>query len=219
MLTIYTKCAILVISPKENFGSRGEPRMYSVTTLPEGYREIFAVDLQKDKKKALMINLLGALIMIAMGVPMHFVVPFSTLFSMEDGLLMYAVRFFVMIAAMIGYIVLHELTHAVVMRIFGAKKVRFGFTGLYAFAGSEQDYFSKGAYILIALAPLVLLGIVILLVNLLVPAAWFWVVYLVQISNVSGAIGDLYVTVKFLGMPKDILVNDTGVAMTVYTKT
>ena len=34
----------------------------------------------------------------------------------------------------------------------------------------------------------------------LVSAPWFWVVYLVQVSNLSGAAGDLYVTSLMLKM-------------------
>ena len=59
--------------------------MHSVTELPEGYREIFRVDLQKDKKKALLVNLCGTVIMLLMAFLMSFRVPISTLFSMEDG--------------------------------------------------------------------------------------------------------------------------------------
>ena len=34
----------------------------------------------------------------------------------------------------------------------------------------------------------------------------------------AGAAGDAFVTVKFASMPKDILVRDDGVGMTVYSK-
>ena len=51
----------------------------------------------------------------------------------------------------------------------------------------------------------------------LVPQDWFWVIWFWQIMNVSGAAGDVYVTVKLLRQPQDILVKDTGVAMTVYS--
>ena len=57
---------------------------------------------------------------------------------------------------------------------------------------------------------------VLLIINLLVPDEWIWIVYLIQITNISGATGDFYVTVKFLKMPEDILVKDKGVSMTVY---
>ena len=61
-------------------------------------------------------------------------------------------------------------------------------------------------------------GIVLLVINLLVPEPWFWVVWLIQINNVSGAMGDIFVTVKFSRMPADILVNDDGVSMRVYAR-
>lgn len=76
----------------------------------------------------------------------------------------------------------------------------------------------KKAYIFIALAPVVLWGIVLAVINAFVPEAWFWVVYLLQVINLSGAAGDLFVTVKFSRFPKDILVRDYGVGMTVYSE-
>ena len=41
--------------------------------------------------------------------------------------------------------------------------------------------------------------------------------YFIQITNISGGAGDLYVTFKFSRMPSDILVQDSGVGMTVYS--
>lgn len=192
--------------------------MNCVQQLPEGYRQIFAVDLQNNKKIAQLINGLALAVAVIMGVVMHFAVPIGTLFDMTAGIGSYVVRFAVLLAGMVAYIVLHEWVHGRVMRFCGAVQVKFGFTGIYAFAGSQADYFTKKAYRWIALAPLVVWGIVLLVLNLLVPPAWFWVVYLIQISNVSGAMGDIYVTVKFARMPRDILVQDDGVSMRVYSR-
>ena len=190
---------------------------HSVTALPEGYREIYSVDLQKNKKMMILINVLALAVTVAMVIPMQLIVPISTLFSMEQGFVSYILRFVALIVGSIVYIVLHELTHAAVMRIYGAKKIRFGFTGMYAFAGSEQDWFDRFSYIQIALAPLVVWGVVLAILQLFVPTEWAWVVYFIQISNVSGAAGDLFVSVRFSRMPSDILVKDTGVSMTVYS--
>ena len=88
---------------------------------------------------------------------------------------------------------------------------------MYAFVGSS-DYYDKTAYIFIALAPVVIWGIVLAIVNLLVSVEWFWVVYFIQIMNLSGAAGDLYVTVKFSRLPKDVLIQDYGVGMKVFSK-
>ena len=191
--------------------------MKAQSTLPEGYKEIFSVNLQTNKKIAMFVNVLATLIAVVLAVPAHFIVPIQTLFDMSDGLVVYAIRFMVLLILMILYIVLHEMVHGIVMKYYGTQKVKFGFTGLYAFAGSD-DYYAKKSYFIIALAPVVLWGVVLGIVNCLVPKEWFWVVYMIQLCNLSGAAGDLYVTVKFSKMPKDILVQDCGIGMTVYSK-
>lgn len=191
--------------------------MKAVETLPEGYREFYSVDLQNNKKMLLTVNLLAVIIAVLLLVPMLFLVPISSLFVMDKGLGNYVIRFIALIVLMIVYMILHEITHGIAMKICGTKKIKYGFTGLYAFAGSN-DYYNKKAYIFIALAPIVLWGLVIAIINPFVPIEWFWVVYSLQIINMSGAAGDLFVTIKFSGFPKDILIRDYGVGMTVFSK-
>ena len=191
--------------------------MKAKQTLPDGYAEIFSVDLQRDKKISLLVNMLALLIAVVIIVPVHmYVIPIHSLFDMSAGMTAYIVRFIVLIIGMILYMILHELVHGITMKLFGTKKVKYGFTGLYAYAGSK-DYYDKTSYIIIALAPVLVWGIILAVINLFVPYEWFWVVYMIQMINISGAAGDMYVTVKFSRMPKDILVQDYGVGMTVYS--
>lgn len=191
--------------------------MKAVAALPDGYKEIYSIDLKKNKKMSLLVNLLALLIGIAMAVPMHFIVPITTLFDMEEGLKDYTMRFAVLLVASVLYIILHEAVHGIAMKICGTKKVKYGFTGVYAFAGSD-DYYDKTAYIFIALAPVILWGVVFAIINPFVPTSWFWVVYMLQISNISGAAGDFFVSARFSRLPEDILVKDYGVGMTVYSE-
>lgn len=190
--------------------------MKAVHNLPEGYKDILSIDLQKDKKLFLLINILATVIIVVMAVPIHFLVPITSLFDVSKGLKAYTIRFVVLFVAMIAYIVLHELVHGITMKILGTKKIKYGFTGLLAYAGSD-DYYDKKSYITIALAPIVIWGVVLAIINIFVSSEWFWVVYFIQLLNVSGAAGDMYVTVKFAKLPKDILVRDYGVSMTVYS--
>lgn len=190
--------------------------MKAYAALPENYKEILSIDLQKDKKLAILINVLAIIIAATMVIPMHFAVPISTLFDMSEGLSAYAIRFFVLLIAIVVYMILHELVHGIVMKMCGTKKVKYGFTGLYAFAGSN-DYYDKRSYITIALAPVIVWGVVLAVINAFVPTEWFWVVYFIQICNISGAAGDIYVTARFSKLPRDILVSDYGVGMKVYS--
>jgi hypothetical protein len=189
--------------------------MKSYRELPTGYRQILDIDLQKNKKLALLVNglaLLIGVVMIAAALPL---VPVWSIFE-NDDLLGIVVKLAVMYGGMIVYIILHEAVHGIAMRRFSDAKVRFGFTGLYAYAGSDA-YYCRKHYIIIALAPIVVWGVVLAILNVLVPEDWFYVVYMIQMANISGAAGDLYVSWKMNKLPADILVHDIGVAMTVYS--
>ncbi len=191
--------------------------MKSVTTLPDGYVPYLTVDLQKNKRLAVFINGLALVIAFVMAVTMNSVIPVSTLYDMGLGVGGYLLRVGVLAVGTVVYMILHEAVHGVAMKLCGTKKVKYGFTGLYAFAGSD-DYYGKTPYIFIALAPIVFWGIILLIINVFVPDSWFWVIYIIQIINISGAAGDIYVTVYFSLLPKNILVKDAGTSMVVYNK-
>lgn len=189
--------------------------MKAIGVLPEDYGEIYSLNLQKDKRAAIIVNLLALAIAAVMAVSMNFFVPVTSFFDMSGGIVRYFLRLAALIVLMVLYMVLHELVHGIAMKLCGTKRVKYGFTGLYAFAGSE-DYYDKKSYIFIALAPIVLLGTVLAAVNFFVPTEWFWIVYMIQLINISGAAGDLFAAVKFSRMPKNILIQDSGVSMRVF---
>lgn len=82
--------------------------------------------------------------------------PITTFFQGEEDLI---IRMLVLFALIVLYMILHKLVHGISMKLCGTRKVKYGFTGAYAFAGSE-DYYPKKEYIFIALAPVVLWGVV-----------------------------------------------------------
>lgn len=189
--------------------------MKAIGVLPEDYGEIYSLNLQKDKRAAIIVNLLALAIAAVMAVSMNFFVPVTSFFDMSGGIVRYFLRLAALIVLMVLYMVLNELVHGIAMKLCGTKRVKYGFTGLYAFAGSE-DYYDKKSYIFIALAPIVLWGTVLAVVNFFVPTEWFWIVYMIQLINISGAAGDLFAAVKFSCMPKNILIQDSGVSMRVF---
>jgi len=189
--------------------------MKSTVVLPEGYVLLEHIDLQKDKKLMGTVNGLALAAMVPLAVLGHLIVPISALHSTADGIGMMWLRLAVLFAGYLLYMVLHELTHGVCMKHYSGAPVKYGFTGVYAYAGSEA-YFDRRSYFVIALAPIVVLGIVLAVINALVPESWFWVVYFIQIGNLSGAAGDLYVTARFRKHPETVLIQDSGVAMSVY---
>ena len=191
--------------------------MKIIKELPEGYKRVAYVNLQKDKKTSVLINVISGVIALLMGFLMHLFVPITDALALSAGMESLMQYIIVLMIAMTAYIVLHEGVHAVFMKIFGCKKIKFGFTGLYAFAGTDE-LISKKAYFIIALAPVLVLGIILLILLFIFPMPIFWLIYLLEIVNVSGAVGDIFVTVKFGKMPEDIYIHDNGVSMNVYSK-
>ena len=185
------------------------------STGPENYKEVCSIDLQKNKKEALIVNGIGGAVSLAMYIIMEIRKPFMVWISemADKGLLLPALA--ALVLGTVIYVILHEFTHGITMKCMGGKQVKYGFTGMYAFAGSSKDYFPKRQYICIALAPVVLWGIIFAVLQVFL-RGWEWVVWFLQIMNIGGAAGDIYVTARVAGMSKTILVMDTGVSMTVY---
>ena len=184
--------------------------------LPDGYRKLLDIDLQNNKKEMLLVNLGAVALMILMVLPAAFHVPLSALFDTSD-MLAYTLRFLALAGGMVLYLVLHELVHGLCMWHYSGVKPHYGFTGVYAYAGSSA-YFCRRHYIVIALAPIAVWGLVLTVLTAPATPQWFWVVYFIQIFNVSGAAGDLYVTFRLLRLPGDILITDSGVAMQVFCR-
>ncbi len=179
--------------------------------LPYPYRLKREIDLRKDKRIAFWLNAAGALVFLALGAVGFILHPFTGTFTIDF------LQIGVLIGGLFVYIVLHEAIHAVFMRLFCKGKVNFGFHSYAAFAGMKEGYFTKGEYVLIALAPVLLLGGLLLFLNLYLPGAWFWPIFLLQGQNLAGAVGDYYVIFLLATMPKSTLVNDDGMSMRYYS--
>lgn len=114
------------------------------------------------------------------------------------------------------YMILHELIHGAFMKTFSGRKARYGFTGIYAFAGSDA-LFTRKQYLIIAFAPVVILGILIAILTAAFYETAFWALYIIQILNLSGAAGDFYVGYLIARSGNDVLVRDLGTDMSFYS--
>lgn len=191
--------------------------MSAFSVLPDGYRQLTVIDLEKDKKVFWSVNLLSLALAAGIFVVGILAVPLDFGLDASDLVAGWILPFAVLFGGAFLYIFLHEAVHGIFMYAFSRVRPHFGFRSVFVYAGSNA-FFDKKQYIIIALAPVVIWGMVLLIVCLFCQGTWFWAVYFIQILNVSGAAGDLYVTLRMSAYPKDILVQDTGTCMTVYTR-
>lgn len=178
--------------------------------LPAGYGLAEQIDLVKNKRQFWLVNGLSVVLLVLLAVLGLCLRPLDwNSWSLSTSL--------IALAGIFLYIVGHEAVHGMVMWLFSHEKPHFGFSLKYAYAGSDA-YFSKGPYLLISLAPVVLWGLLLAALTALLPDTWFWPLWIIQIANISGSAGDFYVFFKILVKPDSVLVQDTGTAMTVYER-
>ncbi len=188
--------------------------MKSTWTLPEGYGQKYLIDLKDNKKQFWIVNGLSILIMLLL-LAVFFQLMWHGFLELHfEGL---PRQVLVIALGTLAYIPLHELVHGICIRRFSGKRARYGFTSVYAYAGSEC-YFNRRDYLIIAAAPVVFWGIVFLLLLFLLPINWRWVPYVWQLFNLSGAAGDFYVFWRLRKENDTILCQDTGVKMAVFDR-
>lgn len=90
--------------------------------LPVGYREIYSVNLQKDKKTALIVNIAALILMVIFVIIGILIVPVSYTFDNDESIATVLIKMIAALAGMIVYLILHELVHGITMKHYGAKK-------------------------------------------------------------------------------------------------
>lgn len=180
--------------------------------LPAGYDLYDTLDMAKNRSEFIRINIGGLIITVAMFAAGWMRVPPVNAFASEA----FNIIAFIAVLAVgtIVYILAHEWVHGVFIRIFTGEKAEFGIIAKAGMAYAKSSwFFTRLPYIIIALAPVVIWGIVFEYFLGELSEVYFWHLYMFQIFNVSGAVGDLYVSWKVLRMPKNLLILDEGTSM------
>ena len=182
--------------------------------LPESYEEYKKIDFANNKKDAIIVNACALIIAIILIFLTD--VPFKTVIP-KGGFFPVILKIMLLLMALFAYIVLHEGVHGMAIWLLTKSRPHFGFKSTYAYTGSD-GYFNRISYILIALAPMIILGALLTALLFSVPIEWYWFVYILIILNFAGSAGDLYVTWLTLRLPKGALIHDEGVTITVYVE-
>lgn len=111
----------------------------------------------------------------------------------------------------------HEAIHGLFIWIYGHRP-HFGFKPQYGvfYATANDALFPRNQFLVIALAPLVIMTIIGMALMMIVPDALGYYVGLVIVLNAGGAIGDLWMTVVVLRYPPHTLVRDEADSIRIY---
>ena len=184
--------------------------------LPEGYVCVKTIDAKEDKKFMAWMTVVNFLLLAS-------IFALGTLIILkthpDEDINVNPFVGLIACAAMLAYIILHELTHGLFYKIFTHEKLTFGLTLLVAFCGVPKLYVNRKTSLVTTLAPFVIFNIVFILLLILIPDLFTKIVILFMFAmHFGGCVGDLWVAyyLIFKHRDKKMLVNDTGPKQTFY---
>jgi len=191
-----------------------------VHQLPSDYQQVYHLQLL-EKGKYLLINLLAliplVISLIVMGLWWGLVLRVRG--SVPGGLGADWPWWFWLIAIFVLIVVIHEGLHGLAIRWAGHKP-RFGMIlskGAF-YATADGAYFWRNDFVVIALAPIVVMTLAGMLLVWLLPDTAGYYVALGVVLNAANAIGDLWMTVVVLHFPASVLVQDEADSIRIFAK-
>lgn len=190
--------------------------------LPKGYREDFHINA-KDKSTAIALSV-AALVITAIVFVLCLIPIFKSgidISNVNPGL--FFLFYGIFIISMLGYIVLHELTHGIVYKVMTGEKLTFGITSAAAFCGVPKIYTYRRCALTAILAPLVTFTLILIptVCILYTVDPLFYIGFsFIFAMHLGGCVGDEYLAYLLLTKykDKDILVKDTGPEQFIYVK-
>jgi hypothetical protein len=200
--------------------------MVATNACPENARLVFSINLLKNKRAFWILQITGTLLFFMFG---GFFVWYtiqirSALFQygLLEGLgaAMGNASLILFVLEMIGctaiVLLAHELVHGAFFWIYSRSRPVFGLRSGYAYAAAPGWFFPPRQYLVIALAPLILLSILGLAIVAILPAGALALTLFGMVVNAAGAVGDIYIAFKVVRERRPIVIEDLGDGMNFY---
>jgi hypothetical protein len=187
-------------------------------TLPDDYQEVLSWKVTGKPMRVIAMNILGLILYVIFGL-IFYGLAFSLGKLPSAGEIRLGLgEIGLVLAGGLLTIVLHELTHGLAMRMFGARP-RYGiiWKGPMFYATSPGYAYRRNNYVVTALAPFVFLSTLFVLgMWLLQGTLWVAVLGICGSLNAAGAIGDMWMTLMVLRYPALARVMDERDGMRVF---
>ncbi|MGI9057068.1 MAG: DUF3267 domain-containing protein [Ktedonobacteraceae bacterium] len=162
---------------------------------------------------SLLLFVISALFFIVLNIVAYAVQTHTT--SGSIGAVAILLGLFINIIIYVLVMFLHEGIHALAFAFWGGRPYFGAKLPLALFCGAKNQIFRRNHYLVVGLAPLVIITVAGIIFTLLSPALAVYTL-LGTIGNFSGAAGDLWVAQRLLLQPKDVLVEDTDAGYRVW---
>jgi len=118
----------------------------------------------------------------------------------------------------VGYLVIlpiHEALHGAAFVFWGGRPYFGAKLPLALYCSTKDQLFRRDQYIVVGLAPLVVITLAGIIFTLLSPALASYTIF-ATVGNFSGAAGDVWTVTRLLRHPPDVLVEDTETGFRVW---
>ena len=185
--------------------------------LPSGYKQALYINA-KNARFGIIFNLIAlivcAIVMATAAFSLHIGDKLSV-DILEIDFPQFIVAYLILFAALIGYVVLHELVHGIAYKTLTGEKLTFGISWSCAFCGVPQIYTYRRTALIAVLAPFVLFSLLFLAIAavlLFLSPLWYMLTVLLFAIHVGGCCGDLFVAglLLFKYRSPKTLMRDTG---------
>ena len=192
-------------------------RLQATKILPANFTQYHSLDLT-NRKLVIAMNVMGILLLFIFGWLFFGVAALlgPQFLLLELHIFTQLTKLPTILLVIFLVVVLHELSHALFFWLFSRERPQVGFNLLYAYASAPGWYFTRRQFVLIGLAPVLLLTTVGLIAMPWVTVLTTTRLVLALTVNAAGAIGDFIVVIWVLGQPAKILLRDEGTAVTAY---
>jgi len=195
--------------------------MRATTSLPGTYTTEYSLTLSNNLGLNIKLNLAGLVLFIASGyaflvAAIHLSPDFTRSGSVYlDGWTILE-GLVVALGALVLTGIVHEAIHGFFFWIFTKKRPIYGFKVIFAYAAAPDFYIPRNQFLLVGIAPFVIIPLIGLALMPFVPLAVVLTLVFMLTINAAGAIGDLYIIGLLLTKPAQTLIRDFGDGMTFY---
>jgi hypothetical protein len=186
-------------------------------TMPPHYKEVLHWNVTQNIWRVIILNLLALPLGLIIGVVFFIFLfqfgqpPIVKFYNSNQFLIM-----FFLSTAMV--LIVHEWVHGITMQAYGARpKYGIIWKGLMLYASAPGYAFRRNQYLVIALAPLVILSLLACLgILLLAGSVIVWMLPVYAVTNGGGAIGDVWMSLIVLRYPSYAYVVDERDGMRIF---
>jgi membrane protein DedA with SNARE-associated domain len=199
------------------------PRFAALHFLPDSYQLVRRITLESQRLFVL-LNVVGLAMLAIAILAYQLFYNFLRELGLAQGAnplagassLLLAVLSLLAILIMLS---LHELIHGIAFQLFGARP-RYGFSlekGV-AFAAADRYYLTRDAYLIVGLAPLVVITLLTGALMTVTSGETNQLVALIGAANIGGSVGDLWFFSICRRYQPDLLVRDFGEGAELYAR-